>query len=705
MLSFDDLVNLLPTVVDRPAIQSTSGEITYIKAANARYVPPPFKELEGSSTGSPSVIIITASAAVGKSVTARELAFRTGAPVWNLVNVLVGDHTFVGGTVKHFGPAFLEVTEALADGRFLIVLDALDEADLAVGGASFEAFIDGVCKEFQADRPKPTLVMLARGDTSDTIELKLMEYGVPYAHYRIDFFDADGARTFVERMLLYEQEAPTPALGTAVNAMFNFIVDLLKPQGEDPWQDENVRSFLGYAPVIEAVARFLKGKNYIVVVNDLKEACHDLTGAKRSSPWPVLVKLINDLLLREQGKFVEGLRPRLGSDAEDWRGLDNAYTPEEQLHHICRKNFPGEHAELVPAGLPNHNRPVYLEAVAENLESHPLLGDQPSGYPNRVFQEYVYAFGLQQGDETSRDAVRMRMRGNDYLPTPLLGRFLLIGSADGGDPTVRAADFAFLYESLLSQATEKDQILLDIYEIVTNGDDEEVQVEAEITVRNLVNTSAIVRLTELGQGIHFNRRLCSATIEVPCNVCIGNLGRDFKLGPDVELRSVGIEVRAKLVEVTGAPDTEVVLQAEHCDSTNIPDVRLLTGAQFGVSWTPDFYPWSSYRYVDPDTKVSAPDSNDAFRHVSRILRVFRAEGHKGLCRYHKHVNNRVVGRHPNAQHMLNYLISEEILLINGPLYCLNQEKLSALGINRENLKNRQVPDGARDFLARFISSL
>ena len=100
-----------------------------------------------------------------------------------------------------------------------------------------------------------------------------------------------------------------------------------------------------------------------------------------------------------------------------------------------------------------------------------------------------------------------------------------------------------------------------------------------------------------------------------------------------------------------------------------------------------------------------PNLDDAFRHMSRILRVFYGGGGDRLCRGRKQVNNRVVGRAPNARQMLNYLITEGILDTAPRIYCLNKDKLAALGITWENINKREVPDKAREFLAAFVNSL
>src|SRR2546426_5097856 len=115
-----------------PLAGGKPSSVTDVTRANPRFVEPPLREEKAITPGA-SVVLLQAPAAVGKSTLAAEIARRQGASLWNLAEpgFYVASGTFQGTLAAAYGPGQLATVNALLDsGQLLVVLDALDEAEV-----------------------------------------------------------------------------------------------------------------------------------------------------------------------------------------------------------------------------------------------------------------------------------------------------------------------------------------------------------------------------------------------------------------------------------------------------------------------------------------------------------------------------------------------------------------------------------------------
>jgi hypothetical protein len=266
------------------------------------------------NTGQTSLLLIEAPAAVGKSMLAEEISYRTGASLWNLGAFHVGDDTFIGRIGKCFGDElYSTIMKRLAQGDFLVILDALDEGRLLAGDDNFLPFLTTLAERLKEPRQRPCVIILGR---ADSIELALLTFDErTCAHLEIEFFEREAANDLVAKQLdsLCASRSLAPlhrqhrgAFAKARDAFFERAAEVLgaRPKGaEISWNNPAVRSFLGYAPVLVAVAEYLvtveEARDYGV----LEEKLHRTqVSAGPTAAWELFGKTLDRILEREQQK-------------------------------------------------------------------------------------------------------------------------------------------------------------------------------------------------------------------------------------------------------------------------------------------------------------------------------------------------------------------------------------------------------------------
>jgi len=592
-LSFGELVARLPRAQSWTLANQRHG-IEVPEGQSRRFVEPTVSQALEDPSPVP-VLLLKAPGAVGKSTLARELAVATGSPLWNLSHFTVGDNTLHGTLVKLLGASrYGEVVADLKNGDRCIIIDALDEAQARAGDAGFEAFIRDIGDLFRATSSSPGLVLLGRRDSVAFAEMILEDCQVAASTLEIEFFDEVAARDFLDIQLddlaarrkeEQKHRVQRQPFEEARDLLFENVDELLSSgsQGALPWT-EHSRSFLGYAPVLEAFAEYLGFENYRALKNDIE----DLSGS--GSQWGILRQIVADLLIREQGKFHNAFRER-GSrlEAVDWTQV---YTPEEQCRRLLARG--ADRARVpVPQSVSREDHQAYNDVLEIQLPIHPFIGEQFGGFANLVFSEFVSSWAL-LSDTEAREAEWRRMCGGDigYLPTPLLAQFYIAASSErGGDQTatIHAADIGLVLESISAQ---ESNVHFAIFEDAVGT--EYVEVHADDSC------ACVARMRIHGPGpIHFPRRLERTVISgVERDIVLGAVSQNFVLAPDVYVETPGVlEVRADTVHVRrpepGHEGGVLLISGSYSGFAR----RVHVAGQrsdLDISWPNAVHPWAAY---------------------------------------------------------------------------------------------------------------
>ena len=254
------------------------------------YIPPSFSDVKTNikmSTVRPKFVLFSAPGATGKSSLAKHIAHRFGALYWNLAKVKVGTNSFAGSILNAVGAAkYSEFIGDLNTGDMLLVIDAFDEAEIISGRKMLNSFIADISNSLTSHQ-LPTIFLLARTETAQYIASFCAENSISVAHYEIGFFNEDAAKYFIVKSVCGKTPPAKPDLECA-DSYYNAIKHNITA--------EECTSFLGYAPVLEAISTHIK------VTPNRQKMISELSTQKDCVS--IIMKILDDLLIREQDKKV-----------------------------------------------------------------------------------------------------------------------------------------------------------------------------------------------------------------------------------------------------------------------------------------------------------------------------------------------------------------------------------------------------------------
>ena len=686
-VTLEKLLEHLPAGAEGPELLDVAApNIRYVGGRREDFVEPALS-IEIGDLDSAQAVVISAPAAVGKTMLAEHLALSSGAPLWNLAGFLLGDHFAIGTLVKAHGQGGLsDVLARLREGSFAVVADALDEARLRVSFDAYTAFLGDLAEQvLEGSTPgRPPFVLLARAETAELATEWLAESGITVAGLTIDFFNREQAHDFVDRQI--EASGKDPAqdgLARAKQAIFARALALFDVSADEKdWPSEACR-FLGYAPVLVAISR------YLVETGNPQHIVEQFSDDQRPEGlWELLGTLIEGILEREQQKFIDGFRERLGAEPaakESWAEL---FGPAEQrewlLHHLLGIDPP-------EIDLPAELEGTYRTEVQGWLPQHPFVGATQGSFASPVFEDYLYAQALLADNPLAKAGVRERVADASYRPTEMLARFLF--AAGGPDAWLEIADLPALYESLAAAKEAGEKMSLRV-------SDGEGGLEATIA---LGSQSIELKLLGDSSPICFNRRLGRASIDVEEHrVKLGQEGKPFELGPNVTLRAPEIVIAAKsmLIRDSHEEGCEVVLAA---DSVSVDEAQLrIDGAVQKLKVRSEqklTYPMVGHRIDVEDEEPLGQPELDAAKVLFRLLSFFKSEGYEGLGAHAEPIDRRARGNQRFGE-MLSYAMSQVLISKEKKIYRLHPE---TLGLDFLKVRVHSITRETADFLRDFTS--
>ena len=717
MLDYNDLLALFPPCGGPTAFpfELQSPDFCYIAEPNPCFISPTFRLQGEQALGiSPSVVLISAPAAMGKSAVARALAHDLQAPLWNLAKFTLGEGTFTGIPRRQFGGnQFNDIETNLRAGSFLYVLDALDEAR-ARPGHGFESFLLDVCEEGKHHRPRPSMILLGRTEASSWAALYLEEYGVPFVHYSIDFFNRNKSEEFIDKYLdqiaINEGQQAYHRIQrdnfvNARNELFSRVCEVLGSEAagdEADWTDARTREFAGYAPVLEVLSDFLDDGNYFRLQQQMSSLGGNLDLVEpQHAAWKFLRDIVSGLLSREQEKLLNPLKDEIEQEARsaNWEDWGKLYTGDEQCERVLCHSFKLP-APVLPEDVPPKVRVAYTKAI--EISDHAFVKDEVE-FTNVVFRDFLYAWSLRRGSKSVKDAVELRLVEESYKTSPLLAHFYLTPDEGKETEEVSAEYLGYIYESLLSKESLSDEVLFML------DWNEDGAMSAAFGFGDAASADFSFAVVESGGTMNFPRFLRDAEIEFPGRIGLGRTGSHFDLGPAVRISCAEFCTSATQIRVAVAAGeaSDVIIEADEysSDSAILPEIVVKGNVQDGallVEWPNIAYPWDQFQFNFP-ARANDPRIKEAANRFISILAPFRGRRFGGLARARALIDNRPVGRKPMGRAMREQLLKEGILRVDGRLYTLDLERLGELGVTWHTMSRREIPDGLVDVLNDFLA--
>lgn len=690
-MSIDNLLNAIGRTSRFPLAERAKGQnwVKYPMEADSEFVPPP---LGGEIPNDTRIVILSGPGAAGKTMLAKWCAAQSNIAYFNLSGHTVARDSARGLIGEAFSDTrYSEVVRAIREGRYTLIIDALDEARIASGEAPFFDFLRGLADLVHEHKGRISLILFSRDETAIWAELIFDELKLDgVAHLKLQpFAEREPAIEVIFRHCRrwYQQrkeEDPPDWSRELSGELLDIAQEVAKGFGDD---DAQQKAFWGYSALLASLGRLL--------------AEEILGGARRGDLRKrfrvdlnlgpdLFIRVAQELLDREQKKFITAAQEKLKLGAQGFSDWNRLYSRDEQCRRLLFRMIGVPLHDSIPQNLPGTLRDAYETLVSQTLPEHPFVGLSP-------YEEYIRAYFLvHETDDNRRCDFQKILDEKLYLPTPILAWCILALSPGGGD-RLRANNLGYLIESWLAHPT-----LGASFCVIIEGSGNNIVVQAD---RDGASWIPEIRLTETQRGLWFWRRLERATIDVDCNVSIGTSEHDFILGPDVELECNQLKFDSRSVSIltvrNGNEGEGVVLRAHIIDGQprlNIygPKEKFLV---FGSNLR---HPWAQWRTTEPPVEPPDEEVRKAFVDLRRLFRRFRARGYGQLGRHVDFIDKFTVGQNSARQDLLGYCIKRKIVFKDGQLYKLDPKAIDELGINLTHLHNGIFTQKLAAFLSEFI---
>jgi hypothetical protein len=563
MKSLKDLVESLRRASEAPVkIDDSVKAIDVSPEAPSGYVWPDLREWSGESGA--RVVLIEAAGAVGKSAAAAALAAELNWPLVDSSKAQVGSYSLSGlvHDALGFESNFLGDVSA---GRAGIIVDALDEAHL-------RAFLENVRRLGAGGDAMSNIILFSRPDTADLIREFFRGVFTPLSTATIEFLDHVQACQFIgaymEKMYLrtgdkrYAVAGKHPqAFGDLRDRRFCEVASALLtkdvPAVSSCW--EQVRAFLGYAPVLLVLGE------YLAVSNPSAEQSVQMG---HSGPSEILLKIISHLLEREHEKFKKQVVSKLYADvavAEEWEDSGSVYSPGEQGLRLVARNL---HLELIippPVNLPLSIRTQYERHADQFIADHPFLAGRDA--VNVVFGDFLQAKAAVDLDCSA--ALRPDSRKRVTSVGPFFYQFVheFATRSEVDVPQIDEALVPLIIDSY-AQSTSFSSHIFGYFQ--SGGEAQLILADIPSGVRTVERTYEVVELSGL---LEFPDRLSRGFVFTDAAVRLGGNSERFVLGPTVQLACQELIIASASISVDpGVIDRRTIPSIIRADS-----IQALTG--------------------------------------------------------------------------------------------------------------------------------
>ncbi|MEU2083102.1 hypothetical protein ABZ569_14640 [Streptomyces albus] len=707
----DDFCATLNRLPEWCGVQSVEYGVREERVKNSDYEVPEIREVESCAPLTPCVMLITAPASVGKSTAASYIGNVLRAPILDLSTLHVGDGTLEGALAKSLGIyKNAEFFVALSKGSATLIIDALDEAEVRSGQANFRAFIRGVADTASQIANGPAIILLSRAESARSLQEIFNERSLPYSHFEIRAFGKEQAKRYLDRRIsnvfetqrkdAFHRKHPRP-FEAARDELFALLASAVTQKNDgDPWQDPEVRDFLGYAPVLDVIGEYLAVDNFATLSKTIK-------GEANGSflHWDLVASVIDDLLLREQRKFVQQFK-----ETEQFQRLATArhepvlYSPEEQCARLLGyiENLPIDSA--MPAAIPEELRESYEAAVSTQLSNHPFIRNY--GWFNVIFRDYVTSRSLISPlvSERATGEIRKNILSSEWKHSPMFGFFSYsLGKTSEGDASsCHSEEIGALYESFKSMCEAEDEL------VVTVGRRGNC-LHATFAISRAAESEMVGPLEFISNegttSVSFPRELSQAHIwEVP-EVILGGDHRSFKFGPGVYISCGDLLISSSEVQVyPGREGVPVVIStgslASDCQKIQAEKPHLVVFCEEELP-----FPWSRYQRNVSVSEVAseAREASALYLEFRRIVLRFKdAKKGEGAV-FQPMMDNLVVGTNRRARTVLNFLQEIGCVKIAKSMYLLDFAEFAKLGISRQQLRDLEANYATMLISSRLLS--
>lgn len=658
---------------------------------------------------------------MGKTFTSMAIAEQLGCPRLDLAHLTVGQATHSGVLTRSLDwSSSGKFMESMNEGKTCLIIDALDEAPLRSGERAFYAFMRSLVEDASDfSKPNHQFIVLGRPQTVQYLRDVCVDLEVPATSITLDSLSLESSLQLISNQLqqtsisdtFIVHNTPAKEYWTAYLFRLGQILTQSEQFSAHDWP--RVADFLGYPPVICAIAPTLDSHNFKQSVEKLKRR-----NAQAASHSWVLTSIINDLLSRETEKVQRHLsqvfREELGENE-----ILALYNYEEQLVRVLRLlGIPSE--EVVPASLPEGLRSKYEEALELFVADHPFLDGQDRPRPrNVVFSDHLRSMVNSQAGYISVPNVKP-IQSDALLPVgPFYVHFMheftkpKHGTDDGNSklPTLRTEEFVEEVITSWNKGIQGDwravvhyshratqTAVLDLYRErdLASHAVQEKELNADISFE-VANPDGILQLRS---------PLTNTAIVTDHGLFIDASGGSITLGPN-------ISIVARNIETSGVSEVIIRTSSSRNDEY-LSDPALIVSEDFRIAGDYKVHmvglqplsviaPNLDQRWKAFMPRVKSIDGLDPVRimeavlYIRRILSSFRSIN--GVPAIHADKFSRhVLGRNELLKSVSDSMHEADLIATRSGMVVMNQSELANLGISYATY-------GSPDWMDKFSTAL
>jgi hypothetical protein len=397
-------------------MKTTSDAFYIAESRDDPYIEPEFSKVFYDEE-KPTIILVSAVGATGKSALANVLSHGTGLPLLDLGKYKpVGANSLTGLLTSSFDSKDLStVFTGLEQGTFGVIIDGIDEARAKTTRMGFEAFLDDIVQRCGLN-DKTSFILLGRTQALDDCYLYLIDRKIQVGLINILPFNLDQARQYIDSFT----SGMTSPFKPQYEQARDVILRRLKSAFGAKADEDNFLSFIGYPPVLDAIVTLLeKEKNYHKLLSELGDDTTD------NVEVDLLFQIANYILKREKDEkiipniiepIMAGVPQNIQAEARR-----NVFEAEEQSYRLisfCN----GKQVKmdtLDPAVL----NEKYEEQLASFLPEHPFL--HGNEFRNTIFESVTLAILIASSSTDNYQKLiyeYMQGRKNNYYLVYLLNK-------------------------------------------------------------------------------------------------------------------------------------------------------------------------------------------------------------------------------------------------------------------------------------------
>lgn len=627
------------------------------------------------STLNPKFVLFSAPGATGKSTLAKYIAAQYNALYWDLPKTdQIGTGTFDGSILRAVSaPKYSGFIADLNTSKALLVVDAFDEAEIISGRKMLSTFIADISVHL-TDYSTPSVFFFARTETAQYIASFCAENAIPIKHYEIGFFQETAAKSFIAQSIVEKGNSPTPADWDCINTYYDVVQRNIT--------SAESQSFLGYAPVLQAISVHIKQ------YNNRAKLLSELLNQKDCTA--IIMAIMGDLLSREQNKkVVPAFEKRCKEVCPEFTAWDTVYSQEEQLVRLINYIlFKDTAFDNYPIEMPPQLVVEYQALLDLFIPQHPFIRNaftdvSPNGqldFTGPAFRDYTLARMLQNLDFAEYAKTYFEeCNSQSYFPSQIF--FDCYQALSNG--IVYSEHLAYVFDSFKAKATALERPYLQCSERVNDNDMSHTYIAVFgmlVDKRAGKKDDIVMELSVTDKKLNFEK-LSNVSIDaLSLRVVIGRNGTEARITNSSVICDT-IEWAARSVSIE-SHEPEGCLLVSKSDMQGInPKFEIISDDNLRVSSNNinHFFKLLPYKYDFEDS--SSIDRTKFIYALRCILSEFRTDKKDMLAKMAERIENVIVGGSPVKRSALDYLKSAGIIYASSHLYKVNETIMQAKGLH------------------------